>query len=133
MDEPFTEAGLSLGAYARLHVGCADGGGMLVACGWRGLAGLSIPKRFPPGYLQGGGGAHLSLARGAAGSRGPRPARDRRRAERGGGGAWREPRPIPGQLTGCSNAGAHFAVRSSEAVVSRRLRPWRRCGRRRRR
>ena len=80
-----------------------------------------------------GAGPHLSLAGRAAGYPGPRPARDRRRAERGGGGAWREPRPTPGQLTGCSNAGAHFAVRSSEAVVSRRLRPWRRCGRRRRR
>ena len=112
---------------------------MRAACGRRGLAGRSTPKYFPPGCLEGGirtfsspAGPQVTIGPGLHVTGGVRRAARNGRSP-GGGGAWREPRPIPGQLTGGRGAGAHFAVRRSEAAVSAQLRPWPRCGRRRRR
>lgn len=60
VDAPFTEAGLSLGAYACLRVGCADGGGMLAVWGRRGTRRAQHTKTLLTWLPPGRAGPHLS-------------------------------------------------------------------------
>lgn len=91
------------------------------------------PRRRPAASFSRAGSAPSPLVR-ARGYSPPRRARDPRRGAAQssvGGGAWREPRPVPDQLTGGGGLPLHRAA--AGGAVSREPRLWPRCGRRLRR